>query len=120
MSLLGAGRTIVAMSFLRRLFRGDGPGTPASETVDAGDAQRQTDAETGADSEADAEIDADADTAERRRELDLLREEQARLDDLAQRQLRYARYAWQPPAEGGERRAEDTADGAEVREPTDR
>ena len=116
MSLLGAGRTIVAMSFLRRLFGGDGPATPAPETVDAGDAQRQT----GALSEADAEIDADADTAERRRELDLLREEQARLDDLAQRQLRYARYAWQPPAEGGERRAEDTADGAEVREPTHR
>jgi hypothetical protein len=114
MSLLGAGRTIVAMSFLRRLFGGDGPGTPASETVDARDAQRQTEAD------ADAEVDADADTAERRRELDLLREEQARLDDLAQRQLRYARYAWQPPAEGGERRAEDTSDGAEVREPTHR
>jgi hypothetical protein len=118
MILLGAGRTIVAMSFLRRLFGGDGPGTPASETVDAGDAQRQTGAD--ADAEVDAEVDADADTAERQRELDLLREEQARLDDLAQRQLRYARYAWQPPAEGGERRAEDTSDGAEVREPTRR
>jgi hypothetical protein len=116
MSLLGAGRTIVAMSFLRRLFGGDGPGTPASETVDAGDAQRQTDA----DAEVDVEVDADADTAERRRELDLLRDEQARLDDLAQRQLRYARYAWQPPTEGGERRAEEPSDGAEVREPTHR
>ena len=27
--------------------------------------------------------------------------------DLAQRQLRYAAYAWQPPAQGGERRADD-------------
>lgn len=50
-----------------------------------------------------AELDAD----ERRHELHLLREEQERLDELAQRQLRYADYAWQPPAQGGERRADD-------------
>jgi hypothetical protein len=37
----------------------------------------------------------------------VLRGEQERLDDLAQRQLRYAQYAWQPPAQGGERRADD-------------
>jgi hypothetical protein len=37
----------------------------------------------------------------------LARSEQDRLDDLAQRQLRYADYAWQPPKQGGERRAED-------------
>jgi len=43
---------------------------------------------------------------ERRRELDLLREEQARHDDLIDRQLRYAHLAWQPPAQGGERRAD--------------
>jgi hypothetical protein len=49
------------------------------------------------------EVDAD----ERQRELDLLRGEQERLDELAQRQLRYEHYAWQPPAQGGERRAED-------------
>jgi hypothetical protein len=50
-----------------------------------------------------SEIDAD----ERQHELDLLRGEQERLDDLAQRQLRYADYAWEPPRQGGERRAED-------------
>jgi len=44
---------------------------------------------------------------ERQYELDLLRSEQERLDDLAQRQLRYADYAWEPPRQGGERRAED-------------
>jgi hypothetical protein len=44
---------------------------------------------------------------EREYELDLLRGEQERLDELAQRQLRYADYAWEPPRQGGERRAED-------------
>ena len=44
---------------------------------------------------------------ERARELELLREEQERLDDLTRRQLRYADHAWQPPAQGGERRADD-------------
>ena len=52
---------------------------------------------------------------ERQHELDVLRGEQDRLDELAQRQLRYAAYAWQPPAQGGDRRADDgdreTADG---------
>jgi hypothetical protein len=51
---------------------------------------------------------ADIDATEREHELDVLRGEQERLDDLAQRQLKYARYAWQPPAQGGERRADDT------------
>ncbi len=50
-------------------------------------------------------VEADAD--ERRHELEVLRGEQERLDDLAQRQLRYAQYAWQPPAQGGVRRADD-------------
>ena len=45
---------------------------------------------------------------ERAYELDLLRGEQERLDELAQRQLRYAEYAWEPPRLGGERRAEDS------------
>jgi hypothetical protein len=44
---------------------------------------------------------------ERARDLEMLREDQARFDELAQRQLRYAEYAWQPPAQGGERRADD-------------
>jgi hypothetical protein len=50
---------------------------------------------------------SDADAEERAYELELLRSEQDRLDDLAQRQLRFAQYASQPPAQGGERRADD-------------
>ncbi len=50
---------------------------------------------------------AEVEAEERAHELDVLRTEQERLDDLAQRQLRYADYAWQPPAQGGERRADD-------------
>ena len=50
---------------------------------------------------------ADLDAAERERELELMRGEQARLDELTQRQLRYAKYAWEPPAQGGDRRADD-------------
>lgn len=74
------------MGFLRRLLGGD----PAPDTQD------------------DAPIDsAAADADERQHELDMLRGEQERLDDLAQRQLRYADYAWQPPRQGGERRADD-------------
>jgi hypothetical protein len=47
---------------------------------------------------------------EREYELDLLRSEQERLDELAQRQLRYADYAWEPPRQGGDRRADDTGE----------
>lgn len=50
---------------------------------------------------------ADVDADERAYELELLRGEQERLDDLAQRQLRWAKDAWQPPAQGGDRRADD-------------
>jgi hypothetical protein len=50
-----------------------------------------------------ASVDAD----EQAHELEMLQAEQVRLDELAQRQLRYAHYAWQPPAQGGERRADD-------------
>jgi hypothetical protein len=50
-----------------------------------------------------AELDAD----ERARDLELARNEQERLSDLARRQMRYAAYAWQPPDQGGERRSDD-------------
>ena len=50
---------------------------------------------------------AELDAFERQHELDIARGEQDRLDELQQRQLRYERYAWQPPAQGGEKRAED-------------
>lgn len=76
------------MGFLRRLLGGD----PAP------DAQDDAPFDSGA---------ADADADERQHELDVLRGEQERLDELAQRQLRYADYAWQPPRQGGERRADD-------------
>jgi hypothetical protein len=55
----------------------------------------------------------DADAAERAHELDLARAEQDRLDDLSRRQLRYADYAWQPPKQGGERRADDDVEPAD-------
>jgi hypothetical protein len=75
------------MGFLRRLLGGE-QGSPPSETATPEDQQA---------------VEAD----EKARDLELLREDQARLDDLAQRQLRYAEYAWEPPAQGGERRADD-------------
>jgi hypothetical protein len=74
------------MGFLRRLLGGDATdGAAPAEPFDA----------------------AAAEAEERQHELDVLRGEQERLDELAQRQLRYADYAWQPPAQGGERRADD-------------
>ncbi len=83
------------MGFLRRLLGGNDGDAP-SEPSDP--------------SASDAAPTADA--AERAYELDLLRGEQERLDELVQRQLRYAAHAWQPPDQGGSRRADDEgADG---------
>ena len=82
------------MGILRRLFGGGEP--------DGGE-------RTAAESEFDP---ARADAAEREHELDLLRGERERLDELTQRQLRYADYAWQPPPQGGERRADDKDESA--------
>jgi hypothetical protein len=89
------------MGFIRRLL-GDGPSSdrapdPPTEAADPADP---------ADPAGPASP-ADLDAAERAYELDVLQEEQARLDELAQRQLKYERYAWQPPAQGGDRRADD-------------
>jgi hypothetical protein len=81
------------MDLLRRLIGGSAPDAVSDGAPDADD---------------DVESDpADLDAAERQHELDLLRGEQERLDELQQRQQRYAEYAWQPPAQGGEIRAED-------------
>jgi hypothetical protein len=85
------------MAFLRRLFGG---GEPTDEPTDEPAATAPVDS---------AELDA----AERERELEVLRAEQERLDELTQRQLRYEKYAWKPPAQGGERRAEDKDEPAE-------
>lgn len=72
------------MSFLKRLFGGgETPATPPAD--DASSA---------------------AEEAAREREL-LLAEAQRLDDDLIQRQLRYADRSWTPPAQGGERRADD-------------
>lgn len=50
---------------------------------------------------------ASPDDEERQYELELGREEARRMDELQQRQLRYTKYSWTPPAQGGERRADD-------------
>jgi hypothetical protein len=87
------------MGFLKRLL-GGGPGSDGSRSSDAAGVPP-----------ADA---LDAEAAERAYELEIARDEQDRLDDLTRRQLRYADYAWQPPKQGGDRRADDgeaTEDG---------
>jgi len=80
------------MGFLRRLFGGRESQEGADETAASGSpplTQQQLDEE------------------ERRYELDLARFEQERLDDLRQRQLRYADRAWTPDAQGGPERSDD-------------
>lgn len=81
------------MGFLRRILgggRGDDEAEPAAGTGAAGQ-----------------EVDSvEPDAEERQHELDMLRSEAERLDDLSQRQLKYADYAWQPPDQGGEERAD--------------
>jgi hypothetical protein len=83
------------MSFFRRLLGGAEEATngaaPATEPTDA----------------------IDANEAERLHERDLLRSENERLDELRRRQLKYADRAWTPPAQGGERRADDEDKAAE-------
>ncbi len=77
------------MGFLRRLLGGEAPGDrPAEDPTPPVDA-RETDAQEAA------------------YELEILREEQKRLSELVRRQMRYADYAWTPPAQGGEKRADD-------------
>jgi hypothetical protein len=90
------------MGFLRRLIGGENksadepaPGEPASDPVAA----------------SSEEIDAD----ERARELELLRAEQDRLDELVLRQQRYADRSWTPPSQGGPRRSDDGQDAPDAR-----
>ena len=84
------------MGFLRRIFGGGGDSGDSGD--DASTAGPQDDEEAGS---------VDLDAEERHHELEVLRSEAERMDELAQRQLRYADYAWQPPDQGGERRADD-------------
>jgi hypothetical protein len=85
------------MGFLRRLTARltSHPGGPSDPS--------------GGGPEATAEPVDDPEASDRAYELDLLREEGARIDELGQRQLRYADYAWRPPSQGGPERA-DAAD----------
>lgn len=82
------------MGFLRRIFGGgrsnDGDGETTAGVDDDGD---------------DGSVEPDAE--ERQHELGVLRAEAERLDELTKRQLKYADHAWRPPAQGGERRADD-------------
>lgn len=95
------------MGFLRRLLGGG----PSSDTATAAPAAPNPAIEATDGAAAPPPADpaglGDLDAAERAYELDVLREEGARLDDLTQRQLKYARYSWQPPPQGGDRRADD-------------
>ena len=84
------------MGFLRRVLGG---GAGASGAEPAGDAE--ADGAGGPDGAPEPDED------ERARELELARFEQERVDDLIRRQQRYADRSWQPPAQGGERRADD-------------
>lgn len=84
------------MGFLRRLFGGDGAEAPAAPGGEA------------------AAVLADAatiDEEERARELELARFDQG-VSELVRRQQRYAERSWTPPAEGGDRRADDEDSGA--------
>ena len=89
------------MGFLRRLLRGDQGGSEREGS--APDAESPSAESPGAESPEAIDIDAD----ERARELELARFDQERLDDLVRRQQRFADRKWTPPAQGGERRADD-------------
>jgi hypothetical protein len=85
------------MNVLRRWFGGGDREVP--EATDPGAPSEPVDA-------------TELDSLERAHELEMALAEQERLDELQQRQLRYASYAWQPPDQGSERRADDKTDDA--------
>lgn len=108
------------MSFLRRLL-GGGSGAP-DETGEAGGAGRADRAgeagevggvgDGGSSTDAGpAVLDEDEAEAERAHEREVAREEAERLDELQQRQLRFAAYAWKPADQGGDRRADQDEGG---------
>jgi len=86
------------VGFLRRLLGGDRGGNPSTDELG--------ESETSDEAVGSAEP-VDVDAEERARELELARFEQDRVDDLVRRQQRYADRSWTPPAQGGERRADD-------------
>jgi hypothetical protein len=85
------------VGFLRRLIGAD------SKSADAPASSEPPGDPAAASPE---EIDAE----ERARELELLRAEQDRLDELVLRQQRYADRSWTPPSQGGTRRSDDGQD----------
>jgi hypothetical protein len=86
------------MDALRRLL-GGGKRTDEPEAVSASPHPAPASAE-------------DLEAEERAHELDLLRGEQERLDDLILRQQRYADRSWVPPSQGGPRRSDDGEESA--------
>ena len=86
------------MGFLRRLFGGRAPeeGDDAAAAAAAVPVTQQ-------------QLDED----ERRYERDLARFEQERLDELRQRQLRYADRSWTPEPQGGPERSDDADQDAD-------
>jgi hypothetical protein len=85
------------MGLLRRLFGGGSSDADPGRDASAGNPD-------GALAEPTA---AEADAEEQARELEVLREEQERLDELVLRQQRYADRSWVPPPQGGPRRSDD-------------
>jgi hypothetical protein len=88
------------MNLLRRLFGGG----DATDRVAGGDTPHDGDAQRDGPG-------ASSDDLELQHEREIMRSEAERLDELQQRQLRFADRAWTPPRQGGERRADD-ADAA--------
>jgi len=103
------------VGFLRRLLGGGSShGEPTADDRSTSERADEASAETAArDRPTRAPTLDEIDAEERARELELLRVEQERLDDLVLRQQRYADRSWVPPAQGGSRRSDDAdrADG---------
>ena len=97
------------MGFLRRLLGGGGShDEPAVDGRTTSEGADEASAETAArDRPMRAPTLDEIEAEERARELELLRAEQERLDDLVLRQQRYADRSWVPPAQGGSRRSDD-------------
>jgi hypothetical protein len=93
------------VGFLRRLLGGRDRGAAGAPAVTGEGDHEAADGEPG-DAPFD-EAEPSVDEAERARELELARFDQERLSDLVRRQQAYADRSWTPPAQGGERRAED-------------
>jgi hypothetical protein len=90
------------MGFLRRLIGG------ANERANNEGANEAEAGDVGSDAAAPST--EEIDDEERARELELLRGEQDRLDELILRQQRYADRSWVPPSQGGTRRSDDGED----------